>query len=303
MHRLPLGHRAHRPAPHPLEERRKRRACAPTPGQTVGPFFGYALPYDARQRAGAARHARTRSGCTAGCSTAPASRCRTRCSRSGRPTPTAGRAASRARCTATATRSPAGAGPRPTAQGRYAFSTLRARRRPPFFAVTVFARGLLDRLFTRAYLPRARPTTRSSPRSTPTVARRWSPTPDETGFVFDIRLQGERRDRLPRLPARLSDMTDLFWPGDDRAGDHFTDGVLPRGDGRGRGGLARPGAGVARRALTSRSGRATTRWLARADGGNPVIPLVELLRAGSGRAPARVAAPGADQPGRRSTPR
>ncbi|MGZ4509917.1 MAG: protocatechuate 3,4-dioxygenase subunit alpha [Mycobacterium sp.] len=41
--------------------------------------------------------------------------------------------------------------------GRYAFTTVApgsaSAGRPPFFALTVFARGLLDRLFTRAYLP------------------------------------------------------------------------------------------------------------------------------------------------------
>jgi protocatechuate 3,4-dioxygenase, alpha subunit len=41
--------------------------------------------------------------------------------------------------------------------GHYAFTTVApgstSPGRPPFFAVTVFARGLLHRLFTRAYLP------------------------------------------------------------------------------------------------------------------------------------------------------
>lgn len=42
------------------------------------------------------------------------------------------------------------------ADGHYSFSTLTpgaAAGRAAFFAITVFARGLLDRLFTRAYLP------------------------------------------------------------------------------------------------------------------------------------------------------
>jgi protocatechuate 3,4-dioxygenase alpha subunit len=44
------------------------------------------------------------------------------------------------------------------ADGRYGFTTVTpgvaARRgNAPFFAITVFARGLLNRLFTRAYLP------------------------------------------------------------------------------------------------------------------------------------------------------
>jgi protocatechuate 3,4-dioxygenase alpha subunit len=43
------------------------------------------------------------------------------------------------------------------AAGQYGFTTLAPGSviagRPPFFALTVFARGLLNRLFTRAYLP------------------------------------------------------------------------------------------------------------------------------------------------------
>ncbi len=43
------------------------------------------------------------------------------------------------------------------AAGRYGFTTVApgaaSAGRPPFFAIAVFARGLLDRLFTRAYLP------------------------------------------------------------------------------------------------------------------------------------------------------
>ena len=49
----------------------------PTPGQTVGPFFGYALPYDGDSEL-VPPGTPTRSGCTAGCSTARATRSRTR---------------------------------------------------------------------------------------------------------------------------------------------------------------------------------------------------------------------------------
>ena len=45
--------------------------------------------------------------------------------------------------------------------GRYQFTTLRpgtpSSGAAPYFGLTVFARGLLDRLFTRAYLPGAAP--------------------------------------------------------------------------------------------------------------------------------------------------
>ena len=63
----------------------------------------------------------------------------------------------------------------------------------PFFAVTVFARGLLDRLFTRAYLPAAADdpflaTLDPDRRSTLVVTE---PQPGG-GYVFDVYLQGER---------------------------------------------------------------------------------------------------------------
>ena len=188
-------------------------ALPPTPGQTVGPFFGYALPYDGDRelvppghprRGPAARHGHRRRRRT---------RCRTRCSRSGRPTPT-GRSSrgpgSLRRDGYTFT----GWGRAATDDtGHYTFTTRRARRRPtpgtaPFFAVTVFARGLLNRLFTRAYLPEdaaalaADPLLASLRRRT--AGARWSRGPTSTGCVFDIRLQGERRDGLPALSGTLT---------------------------------------------------------------------------------------------------
>jgi protocatechuate 3,4-dioxygenase alpha subunit len=71
--------------------------------------------------------------------------------------------------------------------GRYAFTTLVPGA--PFFALTVFARGLLDRLFTRAYLPDAA----DDPFLQSVGDRRGAllATRDEGGFVFDIRLQGD----------------------------------------------------------------------------------------------------------------
>jgi protocatechuate 3,4-dioxygenase alpha subunit len=63
---------------------------------------------------------------------------------------------------------------------------------PPFFALAVFARGLLDRLFTRAYLP-GHPDDRllaslDQDRRATLVA-----TADGHGFVFDIRLQADSK--------------------------------------------------------------------------------------------------------------
>jgi protocatechuate 3,4-dioxygenase alpha subunit len=81
--------------------------------------------------------------------------------------------------------------------GHYWFSTVEpgstGAGRPPFFAVTVFARGLLDRLFTRAYLPGpelfgADPvlSALTSERQATLVTVR-----EARGLRFDIRLQGE----------------------------------------------------------------------------------------------------------------
>ncbi|TAM66392.1 protocatechuate 3,4-dioxygenase subunit alpha [Mycobacterium sp.] len=81
--------------------------------------------------------------------------------------------------------------------GRYAFTTLAPGSvidgRPPFFALTVFARGLLNRLFTRAYLPGAEPDADPLLAAVPTerlptllcVAGNSAST-----YRFDIHLQG-----------------------------------------------------------------------------------------------------------------
>ena len=127
-----------------------------TPGQTIGPFFGFALPYPGdrelvpRGSAGSVRlHGRAYDGDGVGVPDAlleirqadaagvvpvtEGSRCRGGASFTGW-----GRTAT-------------------DPGGHYWFSTLEpGPRRPgsaPFFAVTVFARGLLNGLFTRIYLP------------------------------------------------------------------------------------------------------------------------------------------------------
>jgi protocatechuate 3,4-dioxygenase, alpha subunit len=82
-------------------------------------------------------------------------------------------------------------------EGHYWFSTLEPgpteAGRPPFFALTVFARGLLDRLFTRVYLPDpelfgADPVLSAlSPERQATLVS----VREARGLRFDIRLQGE----------------------------------------------------------------------------------------------------------------
>ncbi|MEP9384378.1 protocatechuate 3,4-dioxygenase subunit alpha [Nocardioides sp. KR10-350] len=82
--------------------------------------------------------------------------------------------------------------------GHYTFSTVvpgpTEEGRAPFFAVTVFARGLLDKLFTRIYLP-DHPANAGDPLlqaltddERPTLIA----TAEPGGFRFDIHLQGPR---------------------------------------------------------------------------------------------------------------
>lgn len=79
------------------------------------------------------------------------------------------------------------------AAGRYRFTTVEpggVDGGPAFFAVTVFARGLLDRLFTRAYLPGEHDAfldaLDDAERRTLQAVR-----DDDGSLRFDIRLQGE----------------------------------------------------------------------------------------------------------------
>jgi protocatechuate 3,4-dioxygenase, alpha subunit len=82
--------------------------------------------------------------------------------------------------------------------GHYTFTTVvpgaTDAGRAPFFAVVVFARGLLDRLFTRIYLPGHEANASDPLLSSLTEAERDTlvATPDGAGLRFDIRLQGER---------------------------------------------------------------------------------------------------------------
>ncbi|HEY9305742.1 MAG TPA: protocatechuate 3,4-dioxygenase subunit alpha [Mycobacterium sp.] len=75
------------------------------------------------------------------------------------------------------------------AAGRYSFTTVTPGGRAAFFAITVFARGLLNRLFTRAYLPDA---DTDGLLSALDGARRQTLmcTAEKGGYRFDIHLQG-----------------------------------------------------------------------------------------------------------------
>jgi protocatechuate 3,4-dioxygenase alpha subunit len=162
-------------------------SLAPTPGQTVGPFYGYALPFPDDSRLvppgspGAVRlHGTVRDG-------------------AGAPVPDALLEIRQA--------GPDGVVPRVAGSlhrdghtftgwgraatdnaGHYTFTTLTPGGTTPFFAVTVFARGLLHRLQTRAYLPGAEVVLPGLPdhrlATLVTVA-------EEGGYRFDVTLQGD----------------------------------------------------------------------------------------------------------------
>lgn len=171
-------------------------SLAPTPGQTVGPFFGFALPYAGGDRLvppghpGAIRlHGRVLDG-------------------AGDPVPDAlveiwqagpdGRVVQQPGSLPRDDWTFTGWGRAETDRtGHYSFTTLEpgaaAPGAAPYFAVTVFARGLLDRVLTRAYLPAPEAVLASDALLAsvgPDRRRTLITTRDEQGLVFDIRLQG-----------------------------------------------------------------------------------------------------------------
>ncbi len=173
----------------------------PTPGQTVGPFFGYALPYPGDSHLvppgspGSIHfHGTVFDGL-------------------GNPVPDAlieiwqpgpdGSAIRRAgslhrdgftftgwgRCGTDNT-------------GHFSFATLKPGGKRPLFALSVFARGLLDRLFTRAYLPGPDLTGDAFLNSVDAARRDTLIAAEEAdGFRFDIRLQGEGETVFLHFPG------------------------------------------------------------------------------------------------------
>jgi len=173
-------------------------AC--TPGQTVGPFFGLALPYpggssvvDGADPDAVRLHGTVYDGAGAGVPDALVELWQP--DGAGRIPRVAGSLRRHGTTSAMFT----GFGRVATdADGHYRFTTVTPgsmRGRAPFFAITVFARGLLNRLFTRAYLPDgdldADPllaTVDAGRRATLVcIAERASGRP---GYRFDIHLQG-----------------------------------------------------------------------------------------------------------------
>lgn len=162
-------------------------ALTPTPGQTVGPFFGYALPFEggpdlvpADHPDALVLHGRVLDG-------------------AGDPVPDAllelwqpaagsvPQVAGSLRRASTAVGFTGWGRAETDLEGHYAFTTLPPGA--PFFALTIFARGLLNRLFTRVYLPEHA----DDPFLAGVEAERRDTlvaTADEDGLRFDVRLQG-----------------------------------------------------------------------------------------------------------------
>lgn len=177
-----------------------------TPGQTVGPFFGYALPFDRGSELvppGSPGSIRLHGVVTDG---------------EGHPVPdalleiwqadadgnvpTASGALRRDGWTFT------GWGRAATDdEGRYCFSTmLPGTTNPgaaPFIMVTIFARGLLNRLFTRAYPPGEHLAADTLLASLPTDRRdTLIATRDRVDSLrFDVALQGPRETVFLRYPG------------------------------------------------------------------------------------------------------
>jgi protocatechuate 3,4-dioxygenase alpha subunit len=167
------------------------RDLTATPGQTIGPFFHYALPYDGGPELvppgspGAIRlHGTVVDGDGV---PIPDAMIEIRQADAQGNVSTAEGSLHRDGMTFTGW-GRAGTDP----GGRYAFVTVEPDA--PFFAVTVFARGLLNRLFTRAYLPddEAALAADALLQSVPEDRRATLvAAPDGNGYAFDIRLQGD----------------------------------------------------------------------------------------------------------------
>jgi protocatechuate 3,4-dioxygenase, alpha subunit len=166
----------------------------PTPGQTIGPFFGYALPFercDELVAPGSPGAIRLHGTVTDGAG-APVPDALLEIWQAGADGTVPSVSGSLRRDGWTFT----GWGRASTdAEGLYSFTTVEpAATKPdsaPFIAVTVFARGLLNRLFTRAYVQDDRLAGDRLLASLPPERRHTLiAVRDEHGLRFDIRLQG-----------------------------------------------------------------------------------------------------------------
>jgi protocatechuate 3,4-dioxygenase alpha subunit len=167
----------------------------PTPGQTVGPFYGYALPFDGDHELTPASHphAILLHGTVFDGAAAPVPDAMLELWQLAPDGSVPAEQGSLHRDGYTFT----GWGRAATdPSGRYSFRTLppgAGDGRAAFFAVAVFARGLLDGLHTRAYLPGDPEALTGDPLLASLPAGRRETliaTPDEHGLLFDVHLQG-----------------------------------------------------------------------------------------------------------------
>jgi protocatechuate 3,4-dioxygenase, alpha subunit len=179
-----------------------------TPGQTVGPFFGYALPYAGGEHLVPVSHpdAVRLTGRVLDGNGAPVPDALLEIWQPDAAGSVVARGGSLHRDGYTFT----GWGRAATDNtGRYSFSTLppgpAEAGRAPFIALTLFARGLLDRLFTRVYLPGHEAAWASDPLLAALADdRRGTLIAERQGreLRFDIRLQGERETVFLRYRSR-----------------------------------------------------------------------------------------------------
>lgn len=182
----------------------------PTPAQTVGPFFGYALPFPQddllvpQASPGAIRlHGDVLDGAGTG---VPDAILELWQAAPDGTVPQEPGALRRDGWTFT------GWGRASTdATGHYSFTTLRPGATEPgaarFFVLTVFARGLMNRLVTRAYLPDDQEAL-SADRLLVSVAPDRRPTlvavAEPHGYRFDVRLQGEDETVFLSYPGTVT---------------------------------------------------------------------------------------------------
>jgi protocatechuate 3,4-dioxygenase alpha subunit len=176
-----------------------------TPGQTIGPFFGYALPYDGDNELvppGSPGSIRLHGTVIDG---------------AGDPVPDALLEIWQADAHGVVSTAPGslrrdgwtftGWGRASTDDaGHYNFTTVEPAAGQPdsaaFIAATVFARGLLNRLFTRIYIPSDRLDTDRVLSAVPAERRHTLiATRDAQGLRFDVRLQGDDETVFLRYPG------------------------------------------------------------------------------------------------------
>ncbi|WP_425956913.1 protocatechuate 3,4-dioxygenase subunit alpha [Xylanimonas sp. McL0601] len=176
-------------------------ALAPTPGQTVGPFFGFALPFERGSElveAGTPGAVRLYGTVTDG---------------AGAPVPDAllevwqagpdGRVVERAGSLLRDGTFTGWGRAETDREGGYRFRTLEPGPTEPgraaFFAVVLFARGLQNRLFTRAYLPGDTAAQAAALDADPLLSTLQAERRDtllcvrepDGSLRFDVRMQGE----------------------------------------------------------------------------------------------------------------